>query len=711
MEAPRHDPLIEAAIRTISGEEERRQAGAAYLQILREDRTGGEAEIIGRWDSLDRAKPRARGKIGLIAILAILSCWAAVFDLPELRKVFTPDDLIRGYGQWMPESELRLAAKLDPSQVQLLYGDISKDYLIGRKEALHLSDPSNPAYFAEYAMVYFEEIKSLPPGFSETVRRIDPDNAWFTYFSAAAEAGDFGKIDRKRKSSPVGGKGIFSEPIPWKIHDRARLDRVIGMIREARGQGKYETYEGEMLRKRLAILPQETRRERSDSFGYLNTQSSRFYFHQIVSAIAARAWLAGEERNEQDLREVVRDAEDFLRRSLGDGSDVTGHVLANWSHIYLLAGNIVPALDQLKLTDEAAKWHQIESRLSAWVESTKKVRQHVIDGVTVPHGLKTGVIEARDENYLWRYGYAQQPPPLTDEEIAPRRFLDHDYLSHLGCYVTWSLLGVVCVMLSLYRYFTPKVIRGLARRMKPQLGPIDWSWLLGLGVLLPFFLVMFVNRFTPLGGRDYGIEGVLLMLPAGHFLALAVLWLVVPVHVVRWRLGKRLAIFGFGNRNAWALHIATGCAVVFLFVVKWAAITGTVPLLWVRKLDFPPVGFEGRAVWELPLWVVTCILAVSVLWLFYATGAALLGTTCRALYRATAARVLIPVYASAMVVCLAAVPFYKMAEDHWFRGDTLNRFDPAMPAWSRYEYRIAVQAHKEMREVMGYDAAPLQTGE
>ena len=125
------------------------------------------------------------------------------------------------------------------------------------------------------------------------------------------------------------------------------------------------------------------------------------------------------------------------------------------------------------------------------------------------------------------------------------------------------------------------------------------------------------------------------------------------------------------------------------------------PQLWAEKLDFPLNTIDGRVIWETPLWIASGLLAVPLAWLFFCVGAGLFSCD-RLLYRATLARTLVPLYASAMLVIIGSAPLFRMAEDYWFRRDTLNQFDPALPSWSRHEYRIAVQARKELREVMGY---------
>ncbi|GAA5127996.1 hypothetical protein JIN84_07860 [Luteolibacter yonseiensis] len=707
MEAPRHDPLIEAAIRTTPGEEERRQAGAAYLQMLRENRTGGESEIIGRWGPGNEKRPAVRAKAILVAAFMVLIGWAAFFDYPDIYEVLTGRDVFSRYASGAAAMEKRLvvSAKMDADQKLLLFGDLSKKDQISRKEALYLSDPDNPAYLSEYALACLAQDKPLPPDFLETAGRIDPDNAWFVYLAAAAELKGFGWRERKAGWGHWNeGWSVSTEAASWLIRDRKRLDRAMVILRSARHQSAYQTYFSEMLGKRLAILPQRNPRERADSLEYLNSVNfAAGHIRLIADAIAARAWLAGVEKNEGNLLAAGQDAERLIENSMGVESGALIDEIVNRHCILQMAENVGPACEQLGLADSAAKWRRIKDRLSAW-DGARAGGKLVVDGVALPVEMKTGIIGEHASLTVLHEWVAEQPA-LKDDDIAPRRLLDHEYVSHIGFYMALGGLGVVGIMLSLYRFFTPKVTRGLALRMAVQMTRVDWLWTLGLGIFLPFVVVIIINRLTPLGGRDLGIVGNLGLLPMAHFFALLVLWLIVPVWAVHWRLGTRLRIFGFGNWNTWVTGFAVACAAASLFVIKWAVVTGTVPELWTRELDYPHFIIAGRTASEAPLWIAAGLLIVPVLWLLYGTGAALLSATRRTLYRATAARVLIPVYASAMALCLVAAPFYKMMENHWFLRDGMNRFDPQMPSWSRYEYRVATQVRKELREVMGNEGS------
>ena len=73
----------------------------------------------------------------------------------------------------------------------------------------------------------------------------------------------------------------------------------------------------------------------------------------------------------------------------------------------------------------------------------------------------------------------------------------------------------------------------------------------------------------------------------------------------------------------------------------------------------------------------------------------------RLLECAAISRALMPAYAVAMLLMVAAAPFHKAAERAWFRRDTTMTAVPDFPAVSPYDYAIAVQTRQNIREALG----------
>ncbi len=127
--------------------------------------------------------------------------------------------------------------------------------------------------------------------------------------------------------------------------------------------------------------------------------------------------------------------------------------------------------------------------------------------------------------------------------------------------------------------------------------------------------------------------------PAGHFLGLLVLWLVVPVQIIRWRLVKRAEGLGFSgpSRIGWLAVVSTAAFVPW---IGYAAITGKD--LGMVLLMFGP----GRVATQLQpvLWP----LGVPALWLSGVAARAQFGRADCHFHRVAAARVLVVNLAAAL---------------------------------------------------------------
>ena len=158
--------------------------------------------------------------------------------------------------------------------------------------------------------------------------------------------------------------------------------------------------------------------------------------------------------------------------------------------------------------------------------------------------------------------------------------------------------------------------------------------------------------------------------------------ILLPVLITCWRLGKWVAVFGFANGNSKFGWFAVACAASFIPVVGWGACAGS----------------------EAGLTVAAGLILVPALWLLVLMLWAIFSKSSKLLHRSTRARVLLPVYATAMLLMVLLVPVFKAAGQRWFERDTLIRLDPAYPATTRYEYEAAVQMRKEFRELIGLGA-------
>lgn len=667
------DRVIEAAVRPFSDNAELKLAAAELL-----GRASGNPseEAIARWDALDASK---RGPVRRWLPWGLLAAASALMWLAESREMIA-------YFQWVKcrsapffepppyQAEQRTAARLNARGKLLVFGDPASQDIVVRKEKLWQSDPGNPAYYTEYAAVFAARNHKMPPNFLETARRLDPDNAWFTYLAAGADMNEYGWLKRSN------GK----------------------LLREARTQTKCTSYTAELLLQRLSLLPQGNLMERFDSVGCLDNSSvsAKLELINVCEVIATAADLAAQKGDVAEFQEIARDADYFLRWIYQDEVSSLRGEAVNASIVERLAKTFTREAQTLGLRQEAEAWEKIvlDMRKRDEIRST---REFALDGKEVESGKVTGSL----------FGYSverladalETPLPLTDADVKPGRLLDHEILSRFFNYLCWLVMTLCLGLVAAYRFRVSALSRRLAARMAELLRPADWAWIVGLGILLPFAYVMGINRLTPLGGREFGMRGTALPMPACHFLGLLVLWLVVPVQIIRWRLARRAGGFGFSgpSRIGW---LAVACAVAFVPWIGSVAISAAHLPVWEllgltlsERIGLSPITMLSQVYRPLLF-----VLGVSALWLAGVAARALFCRADRHFHRAAAARVLVVSWAAALAVLCLASQGFKAAERYWFARDELGRMDPARPGWSVYEYRVATQLRKEMRDILGY---------
>ncbi len=690
--------LIEAAVRPLSDNAEMRHSAIGFLENRVTDNADQEA-MITRWEEVDARKRKPVWQMVLWAVVAVVSAGVAVSGFAEISRLVAWGKSIAAgsiYGPGPADSEQLVSRKLNESDTLLLFGDLSRESKAERKEALWRNEPENPAYFADYAVAFVGENEKLPPDFLKTARHIDPDNAWFTYLAAGVESKDSVKA-KSRKIQRVKGRVVYDSPKSWEIRDHARLDRTIELLREARNQPKYTSYSAAMLRKRLPLLPEATFIEQFDSVACLAKVSdfSSIRLMRLAQAIAAKACSVGESGDIQGFQEISTDCDRFIRGiCIGETGTLLDQMVTT-AMVGTLAESFSSSAEKLGLENEVARWKPVEE----WVAGSRQrreSREFIVDGRTVKPGTMTsGIIGGSIESV------ANQPdtqPPLTDADLKPMRLVNHELLSWISSYISWLLLGLCACLAASYRFRVTAMSRRLALRMEDLLRPSDWGWIIAVGVVLPFVFVMVLNRLTPLGGRAFGVQGMNSLMPGAHFIGLLILWLTLPVQIVRWRLAKRAGGFGFPGPSliGW---LAVVCAAAFVPMIGWAAISD-LDGSWMDALALD-LDDASKMPWQ--FWTAMELGIVSVIWVMVLISLAMLGRADRHLYRATSAFVLIKVFAAAMLVIALASIGFKASERYWFKQDWMTKFDVAGPGWSAFESKVAAQMRKELRETLGYD--------
>ena len=660
--------LIEAAVRPLADNAEMQLSASRLLETQISPSLSQGESAIRHWHQLDSRRRKPVIRIALFSILALASAavlTASIRQVIGYQKVaswFFGEDF---YGDF-PNPEELIGQNLTRDQKLLLFGDSTASSRDLRAKALWDSEPDNPAYFAEYVTAFQREFGELPADFLETARRLDPDNAWFTYVAASALA----RGTHKQNGSA------------WEITDPAKLAAAMALVHEARTQPRCDNYQDLMLRKRIPLLPQDDLLENLNSIFAINTVSTNNNIHVVMlsGAIQANGWQLAENGDSPAFRELLVDWALLMRRLLDMKNPTLLDTVIVGGAATLATTYLSPSAEKLGLTAEAEPIKSTRQRLFERSRSAKTA-ELLIAGR--PPAETSGTFAG---SHLADTKLVASYPPLSDVDVKPGRLTEHEIISQLGSIVTWALLLVALIAVAIYRFRSPALIHRLAARMASSLRPPDWAWILIAGIILPFCYVMLITRLTPLGGRHFSLTkndlkffpDTVIPLPLAQFLGLAILLIVAPLLISRWRLAIRAAAFGFTNRRPWLGFAAFGCATAFIPVIGSLISTG--------EKSHIHLAFG--------------LLALPTLWLLVVAFRSLLGGPAQLLHASSTALVLIPIYAAAMLLMISVVPVFKAAECYWLKQDKLMRFDPAFPALFRYEYEISQQAQRELSQAM-----------
>jgi len=691
---------IETALRPLADQAELRQAAAGILEETLGKSPDQAAEAVARWEALDAKPRRPLVKWILVVVPVAVSAWAWTGGVKEGVVYWRINDInqemfkLSGNTSSREALERRYSRQLNDQGRLLMFGDITKNTLSERKKCLWDSSPDNPGYFIEYASAYLTGHEyQMPPDFLETARRLDPDNSWFTYLAAAVTLR--GAVEPQRQSKAARDAG---EAKTWTIRDQRKMDEFVALIHRASEQARFDSYQTRMIKERIPFIPRDDFTEYVASGMAAAGCLPELHFQLLGKGISAKAEQCAEQGDREGYLRLLADVKE-LNTKWADSE--TGNLIGELVFVSCLTAsvpNLHAAAEKLELTEKAGQLKGLDERLK---ERRKEVRARQ----SAESGDRA---EARASTLLSTslINSVKSPPPLTDDDLKPGRLTEHEILSRACCLTEWLLFAVCLGMVALFRFRLPAVVRRLVPRIGLLLRPVDFAWLIGAGILLPYAYMMMINRFTPLGGRDWGIRGtrmyllqrfkdaiadtewrdwsiwcIRIYLPLVQFLGLALLMMVVPVLVARWRLGRRIAMTGPGGGRSWFGWFAVLCTVVCIPLAGWIA-----PEAYQREIYQP--------------WV-TGLIAVPVVWLLVASLRALIGRDKpRLLCRGVIARALVPVYAAAMLLLAAAALGHKAAERYWFQRDTVMRMDPAFPAVSPYEYKVARQMRAEIREIL-----------
>jgi hypothetical protein len=673
------EEFIERAVEPFSDNAELQLRAKALLidQVAASSGTDEEWESFSsRLQRYDRSPVARRWQSALVAIAIVLFILVVIPSAWGLIRISTahlypiggsilpsPPIFIR-LAQTDEERANKLTAKLTDDERLLVVGDIKKRSLSDRWKALHDRFPESPVYFANYAWAYLHEHGDVPPDFLKTAAEIDPENAYFPYVAAAVLAKGAVKARPQSRMDKAAKK-----PKEWDILRPADLERALELWRAGNQLPVCKSYQSEMKRDQLAVIPPPT--DLSEAITrpvMLAGASYPLELQRLSQAIAAKAENLATNQDSANFIALLGEWE-ISAPKLIKGSDGTLEAIISHAFLEGALPNIHDAATRLGLKEEAARTDKIGQGLTAYRATLLAARK--AEGAEFLR-LRGGMLSGRGMAFISGQAIAQ--PPVDDSQLTPARLVDHAGIGQVVAILLVSLLVIVSVLVAIYRFKDGALTKRLGSRLQHLLSSADWAWIIG-GGLAPIIFFQALYYLTPLGGREWGYT--LILIPASIQIgAWAVLLIITPLLMTRWRLSRRMSVFNYrvtNSRLGPLMGIIATAAVILPGVV------------YVTKKQ---TWFEAGCV---------CLM-LAALWLAVVTLRSIFGQSSRSIGRQLLARTLIPAYAASILGLVALIPINRAQENYWVKRDlevqgTLNSM------W--FDQQVAENRKSELLQIIG----------
>lgn len=672
---PKSHPLIEAAVKPLSGNPENELAAIAVLErTVDTDHVESQA-AISRWAKHDlRTRPVLW--IPMIYLLAVLSL--ILFSI--IGSTINRDiQLLRSMGRSHSPKELAIFKGLSPAEILLLGDPALPD--LEQKKALWQSAPKNPAYYAEYAGAWFNENGALPDDYLETVRTIDPENAFFLYNVAGRVGAEcLSKLvtQSSTKNPPRVVDGVKLKPLPneteWEITDPVAYEEALAALKSASDLPRLDSYEASLLATRIALFDQSRISNRLLALAYSASQSTQVIsFRKVADLLSASLYLNSIEGDAEGFMEALAISDEFLKHQASGpkGSLVAELVYAASAEI--LTRSIYHGAVRLGMND-LANSYEAKMELFQQERDRKQMRASSEDQMIAREG---SVLLAMTLPMVKRQ--VADPPPLKKSALTAGRRADHDFISAFATSLIAVAMCISTFVVLCFRFRDSETVRILARRYGQLLNGKDWLWIFGLGLALPFLLTFVVSWLTPLGGRSLGMRPTAFLFPVTHFMILLLLLFTLPPLIIRWRLSKITSPFGW-NCGPTKLDL----------LLPVAGVTASL-------LAFPIVGW--RLLPHSALLGIEIVMALWVLKIVVGILRTMFGKDTKRLQRATITHALLPVYAFAFVLSVLCIIPILTSANRWISQDQLSKV--VATGFSYYEAEVAEQKRKEVSAILG----------
>ena len=670
---PETHPLIEAVTEPLADNAERRMAAQAILAENFEAGHPAVADLEARLAAAEKPKVRAAWVVAAWVCAALALGIALHRQMPDARIM----GFLRGMISFGPTEPLPLPPGLSEKERLLLEEEMDS------KRRLHLLEPENPAYYAEYAGEFLSERRKLADDFLEKAAGVAPENAMFIYWAAGHTGGDAVEKTRKGGSTPRYQKGVLLGALPteteYTIKDAAAYAESLALLEKAAALPGYESYTNRMMAERLSLMPKGTFADYTRALAVIYGTSAPWVFYQrkMVDVMCARAEELSKAGRKEEFLSLVKQREAFLA---GMGRNPDMFLVSELVYsvcVSSTAVNFHAAAERLGMADLAETYRK--QRDAMLEDKDFRDIRRAGDETSIPEGRASALTHLTLPMVA---AQVRNPPLLIDAELEPMRRVEHEVATRLGLTGAALLLLPAGLAVFLFRFVVTPVIRLPARRISRLLGAWDWVLVLALGVALPIAIFLIITRLTPLGGRGYGIQHFQFAFPGVPLVALLLSLLIAPALVIRVRLARWLAPLGIRERLVPLVSLA---ALTMLLV--WAL--AVLPAL--ERIELSEKVLIGLA--ALPALCVALIFANAL--------RAILGKPQDRLAQAATALAVLPAYAAAVVALCLMLPMHAAGEKRWLAKETLLRIDPDAPDLGAYEFKVAAQKRKEINAITG----------
>jgi hypothetical protein len=556
---PEHDRFAELATRPLAAFPElREEARAEVFGRLSHGEGEGIAEATAR---LEQRTPHFSRVAAWAVVLAVVAMgWVAAWQFrqgwSEVRSLQAVVDMGGNLG-----ADDDLKESLDETDRAFVYAAVGNDReVIGNLENQWELHPELPGLYEELAHRRLAAKQGLPPDFSATWRRIDPDNGMWLFLEAMGRHGEW------KKAGPPAGETYSRE--------------VLDLLRQSAAAPRFKSHLTELRVRRLALLPpSETLAGESRLLLY---SISAYWVptmreqRETLETFTKAAELAATDQDREELDALIGSWERLVGRLGKESSSLLGQITAasSWKQT---GHEMAKAARDLGMREQEARLEEQQKQFADFQSN-----------------FGTGVRDLKPMSLLARImalGMAQEVDPHLYE---PARRVEYAVVERM-----LGLAAAILVLLFLAAAGIESIRRGrrlngLADGLRPLFRPEDLLWIAWLGVGLPALWYVVLTRATPYGLRDIGLTHHSprpVLIQAGATLVFALLMI---IQSARWRIGRRagaLSLKGARPWIGWTFAFVAAAVVPLAGGVRWItgdgerylqaiAATGGLSLLW-----------------------------------------------------------------------------------------------------------------------------------